>query len=207
MTLTPEQVKIVNQESIIEALNAKLKETESDLKSLQTAHSLKGQKIVSLEAEIVRLRMLRTDEQLRAEVDGLREQVSKKDKEIDRLVKTLAKRDESEKTLLFRAQEAERRTAAFQATVETMQRARDEAQGTRDRIAADLQKALKEIGDLKEQAKVLATEMLELGRIRDATLKAVRALPPGSKKIREVRVLGALLKEPEPVEEKKEAAK
>jgi chromosome segregation ATPase len=140
MALTPEQVKIVNLESIVDGLTRKLSETEGDFKSLQVAHSLKGQKIVTLEAEIVRLRMLRTDEQLRGEVDGLREQVSKKDREIARLQKEAARLVEGERAAVVRAQQAEQRTTHFQATLETMQHARDE----RRRPAtgcADLQRA------------------------------------------------------------------
>ncbi|MGI0148709.1 MAG: hypothetical protein ACREDF_04160, partial [Thermoplasmata archaeon] len=176
------------------------------LKSLQVAHSLKGQRIISLEAEVVRLRMLRTDEQLRSEVDGLREQVGKKDREIDRLQKEAARFVEGERAAIVRAQQAEQRTAHFQGTLETMQRARDEAQAERDRLAEDLRKATTENEDLLKQAKAFTSEVSELLKVREAALKVFRSIPPALKVAREVRVLGAHLKEPAFIDEKKKEA-
>lgn len=210
MALTPEQVKIVNLESIVEALTRKLDETEKDLKSLQTAHSLKGRRIIELEAEVVRLRMLRTDEQLRGEVDGLREQVSSKDKTIDRLQKNAVKLAQAELDSIARVRKAEQRTEHFQATLETMQHARDEAQENLAVAKREFEAAVvakDQAGRLWAEADALSKS---LEKIREQAVKAVRALPPIARKSKEVRTLAALLKEPEPVaavEEKKEAVK
>lgn len=197
MALMPDQVKIANLESVVEALNRKLKDTESDLKSLQTAHSLKGRRIIELEVEVVQLRMLRTDEQLRGEVGGLREQVSKKDREIARLQKENQKLVENEKAALVRAQQAEQRFQNLGSTLETMQHARDEAQGNLAVAKREFEAAVvakDQAGRLWAEADALAKS---LEKIREQAVKAVRTLPPIVRKPKEVRVLAALLKEPE----------
>lgn len=205
MALTPEQVKGVNQAALVDALNAKLMEKERDFKSLQTAASLKNAQVIKLEAEVVRIKMLRTDEQLRGEVDGLREQVSKKDRKVVRLLKVIERLEGDEKVTILRARQGERRLETFQTTLETMQHARDVAQEERDRMVGEAAKLLKEATKAAELAPGLSGVVEYLNKILEQAVKAVRALPPISRALKEVRVLAVLLKEEfEPVEEKKE---
>jgi len=200
MGLTSEQAKMLNLESIIDALKGKLIETEKDLRSLQVAHSLKGQKMISLEAEIVRLRMLRTDEQLRAEVDGLRCAVSKKDQEVSRLSQEISKMQGREKDLLSKAREAERRSGeietrleAFKETCAVMERNRDVANAvaSEEKKAAATSKA--EAEKAKEQVReALATSVLA-SRIVSSAERVIALLPSGVRGLKEVQGFAALL--------------
>jgi hypothetical protein len=97
-------------------------------KDLGALVSQKNAQIIKLEAENVRLKMVRTDAELAVQVDGLRKEVGTKDRrlvEVERAVTTMR---ESEALALRRASEAEQKVRILQATIETMQTARDESE-------------------------------------------------------------------------------
>lgn len=206
MTLTPEQLKEVNRAAIIDGLTARLTEVEGDLASLRTAHALKCRSVTSLEAEVVRLRMTRTDDQARAEVDRLRAEIGRKDREACHLKTALANAEDRERKSLLRALQAERRaderSESFRATVDAMQSARASAQEKAAVAEGDRVEAVKTMVLASDRAKQAEAKAAGLGKIQEQALRALRALPASIRRQREVRVLAAMLKEPDPVDGK-----
>jgi chromosome segregation ATPase len=135
MAQTPESVvtpapttKEVNQELTIIALGDRLKLLEADLKSAGEISKVTNERVRKLEAENIRLKMERTDKELASQVEGLRKEVGKKDKELVELKRELEKFKENEKVILHRAAVADQKVTTVQNTLVTMQRSRDAAQ-------------------------------------------------------------------------------
>ncbi len=125
---------------IIRGLEEKLSATERDLKSLQGALKVKGDQLIRAEAENVRLKLVRTDEQLSLEVEGLRRAAGTRDRTLVDLQRSIDQLKASEALALRRAAEAEKKSALLEGTLRTMQTARDRAQGERaaaDQLVAD----------------------------------------------------------------------
>lgn len=117
----------LNQAIQLTAIGDRLKSTEADLKSLQDVVRLKNEKVLKLETENVRLKMQRTDAELATQVDALRVEVGKKDRELVDLKKRITTLQENEALILRRASSAEQKISIMQNTMRTMQRARDAA--------------------------------------------------------------------------------
>lgn len=114
------EIQLIAAGKIVESL-------ESDKKSLTGVMVQKNAQVVRLEAEVVRLRMTRTDKELQTQVDGLRIEVGKKDRELVELKRAVATFQENEKITLRRATSAEQKIATMQETLTRMQRSRDAA--------------------------------------------------------------------------------
>jgi hypothetical protein len=175
----------------------KMEVLEKDLQSLKGAHRVKGDRNVQLEAEILRLKMLRTDEKLREDVEGLRKDVSVKDKEIVQLRKDLGLAETASKDERGRAHRATGRADALQETMGTMQHARDAAQVERDLVMKRAEVAESEASKLFMLQKAADTTISELSKIRDQAVKVFRLLPPAVRKERDAKALQTMLREPE----------
>lgn len=119
--------KEVNQEILIVGLNGRINTLESDKVSLGALVSSKNSQITRLEAENLRLKMTRTDKELAVQVEGLRFEVGKKDRESVDLKRKLETFQDNEKIILRRAVAAEQKIVVMQNTMMTMQRGRDAA--------------------------------------------------------------------------------
>lgn len=201
------KAECLNARVIAVSLSDKLKETENDLKSLQTAHRIKGDRILQLEAEVLRLKMLRSDEQNRVEVEALRKEVSKKDHEVVRLSKLVTSLQDREKELLFQAREADRRAdesaerlRAFQNTCEAMQRDRDGAIKAKAEIVAEIEKVQHEAGLISLAARQTSAAAEAVLSIRELAARAVAVLPSSMRGLKEVRDLDAVIKGKPPQE-------
>ena len=115
------ELKVVN-------LTRRSADAESEVVSLKSVVSQKNAQVVRLEAENVRLKMQRTDAELTAQVDGLRKEVGTKDRRLVEVKRTVTTMRDSEVLALRRAAEAEQKVRILQATIETMQTARDESE-------------------------------------------------------------------------------
>jgi chromosome segregation ATPase len=154
--------KEINQGLLIEALGDKLKVVEGDLKSLQDVVRLKNEKVLKLEAENIRLKMQRTDAELATQVDGLRTEVGKKDRELVELRRRLETLQENEAIILRRAATAEEKVKVMQTTMGTMQRARDTAHEDVERHDRERLDAVRQMVDAQDRAKKLEARVAEL---------------------------------------------
>jgi chromosome segregation ATPase len=202
MALSPEQVNEINQAAILDATTNRLKEVEADLKSAKDALGLKCQRVTSLEAEIARLWMTRSDDAARAEAEKLRQEVSSKDKEIANLKKALAAREDNERSSLFRAQEAERKAEGFKASFETMQHARDAAISRAANAEQERLEAVRKGVEASDTARRTEAKFKNLEAIREQADRVLRALPPGLQNQKEPRALAALLNPPKETKKK-----
>jgi hypothetical protein len=112
------EIRIVN-------LTKRAGEAEAEANSLKALVKEKNAQVIRLEAENVRLKMVRTDKELQAQVDGLRKEVGQKDRALVDYKRQLDKFLENEKMILVRAASAEQKVSILQATIATMQTARD----------------------------------------------------------------------------------
>jgi chromosome segregation ATPase len=154
--------KEINQEILIRALGGKLEATEADLKSLKDAVRVKNEKIVKLEAENIRLKLERTDKELSAQVDGLRTEVSKKDRELVDLKRAVGTLKENEVLLLRRASAAEQKILLQQTTMERMQKSRDAAHAEVEAHEKDRLDAVRKVIDYDDRLKKANVRIAEL---------------------------------------------
>lgn len=124
----PPTAKEVELELTLGRFETRLSELAQDKRSLVDQLKVQSDKVIRLEAEVVRLRMTRTDAELSTQVDGLRKEVGKKDRELVDFRRELEKFRENEKVILHRAATADAKVATVQNTLVTMQRSRDAAQ-------------------------------------------------------------------------------
>lgn len=122
------QREIIRRDIAIRAIEQLISELRSDNKNLESLVSQKNAQVVRLEAENVRLKMVRTDKDLQAQADGLRKEVGAKDRELVDLKRQIARFQENEKIQLGRTVAAEQKTVTLQNTLTTMQTARDESE-------------------------------------------------------------------------------
>lgn len=139
--LMPPSTHEVNLTIQLQASAKLVGDLERDVKSLTALVSAKNASIIRLETENGRLKMARTDKELSTQVDGLRIEVGKKDRELVDLRRRLDVFVENEKIILRRAANAEQKVAIVQETLVRMQRSRDAAQAEtekheRDRLEA-----------------------------------------------------------------------
>lgn len=129
--VAPPTAKEVELELALKRFQDLMVEKANERRSLENQLKVQSDKVLRLEAEVVRLKMTRTDAQLAAEVDGLRKEVGKKDRETVELRRELDKVrsdwKDTEKILLLRTSTAEDKAATFQRTFQTMQASRDAA--------------------------------------------------------------------------------
>ncbi len=159
----------VNHEIQIRALLEHNSGLLKDSHSLQSLVSTKNASIVRLEAENIRLKMTRTDKELSVQVDGLRAEISKKDKKLVELQKVIDTYKENEILTLRRASAAEQKIVLMQTTMGTMQKSRDasnlEAE-KHDRARLDAVREIVTVGDqlrkANERVDALAKEIDEL---------------------------------------------
>jgi hypothetical protein len=188
-----EDVKEVNQTSIILALEARLKEVEKTNADLRQEKVEQGAKSVRLQIEIAHLRMTRTDKVLAIEVKALRSEVSTKDRKIREYEQAVENLKTAEVVALKRAQIAEEHFRTSLATVDTMQKARDKAQA--DTSAAN--KATAEAvawatkSDLSVRA--LETRLKLVDPVLEKAVAALKVLPPAVHKEKAVRDLSAAI--------------
>lgn len=138
---------------------------ESEVMSLKSLVSQKNLQVIRLEAENVRLKMVRTDAELSKQVDGLRKEVGIKDRALVDYKRQLDIFLENEKLILVRATAAEQKTATLQNTLTTMQTARDAS----DRRAAAASDVARESERLVAQAS---------GKVKEADERARMATKP-----------------------------
>ncbi len=163
--------------------------------SLKALVSEKNTKIIRLEAENVRLKMTRTDKELSTQVDGLRIEVGKKDRELVDLRRQVETFKENERLTLLRATTAEQRTATFQNTLITLQAARDAADAKADQSEADRLTVVRRMVDAIDRCGKLDTQLLAQLKIVQAITKVLPLLPPNlSKSSKDVQSLLTLMK-------------
>ncbi len=146
--------------------NSELSKNARDLESLVKT---KNSAIIRLEAENVRLKMTRTDKEMSSQIDGLRAEVSKKDRQLVEFQKVISTYKENEALILRRAASAEQKIVLMQTTMTTMQRSRDasnlEAE-KHDRARLDAVREIATIGDnlrkANERSAALAKELDEI---------------------------------------------
>lgn len=154
--------KEINQALLIEALGDKLKVSEGDLKSLQDAMKVKNDKVIKLEAENIRLKLQRTDAELQGQVDGLRIEVGKKDKELVDLRRRVQTLQDDEASILRRANVADEKVKTMMTTIETMQKGRDAAYAEMERHDKERLDAVRKMVDAVDAAKKAQARVLEL---------------------------------------------
>lgn len=162
LELSAPSTKEINQEILIRAIGGKLESTEADLKSLQDVVKVKNEKIVRLEAENIRLKLQRTDAELQGQVDGLRIEVGKKDRELVDLKRAIGTLKENEVLLLRRASAAEQKISLQQITMERMQKSRDAAHAEVETHDKDRLDAVRQIVDYDDRLKKANARIVEL---------------------------------------------
>lgn len=186
--------ELVNAQIMARALSEKLLVAERDLKSLQGALKVKGEQVIRLEAENVRLKLVRTDEQLSLEVEGLRRAAGTRDRTLVELQRSIDQLKESEALALRRAAEAERKSAAFEGTLRTMQTARDSAQSAvaqaEQRVADALSEAAAAVRrsvDADERAKKATEPFVKLLVLAEAIVKKSPSLNRNETEVKNFR--------------------
>ena len=157
--------KYLNQRAIAQGLSEKMMGLERDLADLRKLVTEKNARIVRYEAENVRLKLQRTDAELAVLVEALKKEVGTKDRRLVEVERATTVMRDSEVLALRRAAEAEQKVKVLQATLETMQTARDAAER---RISA--------AQDLADQAKDLSIVSIE--RAAKAAKDALVATKP-----------------------------
>lgn len=154
--------KEINQEILIRTMGGKLTAVESDLKSLQDAVKVKNEKVIKLEAENIRLKLQRTDVELQSQVDGLRVEVGKKDKELVELRRRVEILQGDEASILRRASAAEQKIILMQTTMGTMQKSRDAAHLEVEQHDKDRLEAVRKAIDFEDRLKKANERIAEL---------------------------------------------
>jgi chromosome segregation ATPase len=152
----------LNQLILIEALNERLKSTEADLRSAEERVKIQNDKILKFEAENVRLKMQRTDAELSKQVDGLRIEVGKKDRELVDLRRRISSLQENEALILRRASTAEEKIKTVQHTMETIQKGRDAAYAETERHDRDRLDAVRQMVAAQDRAQKAEARLAEL---------------------------------------------
>jgi|SRR5689334_8519997 len=155
---------LLNSKVLASALGEKLLATEGEVKSLTDIVRLKNEKLTKLEAENVRLKMQRTDADLAAQVEGLRIEVGKKDRELVELRRDLEKYKENEAIILRRMTEAQEKVKVMQTTMGTFQKARDAADERAKQHDQDRVDALRRMVDAEDRAQKALARVAELER-------------------------------------------
>jgi hypothetical protein len=212
LALTPESVadELAESRATLRRFEERIIELAKDSASLKALVSEKNTQIVRLEAENVRLKMTRTDAELGKQVDGLRIEVGKKDRELVDLRRAVEKYQGNEKILLGRALLAEQKTLAFQNTLITAQVARDAAQAREQEAKDSADERVEEQNQLRleavrgmvsavDRSGKLDQKVLDLLKVVQAAAKVVPLLPPGLvKSSKDVQVFVSSLKKLDP---------
>lgn len=159
---TPSEIQ---KEILLIAVSDKLKETEADLKSLQDVVKAKNEKVTKLEAENIRLKMERTDKELTSQVEGLRIEVGKKDRELVELRKAVQTFKENEILTLRRVSAAEQKILLQQTTMERMQKSRDAAHAAVEQHDKDRLDAVRTSLDYDDRLKKANAKIADLEKI------------------------------------------
>jgi chromosome segregation ATPase len=154
--------KEINQAIQLTAVGELLKSTEADLRSSQDRVKALNDRTLKLETENVRLKMQRTDAELGKQVDGLRIEVGKKDRELLELRKRITMLQENEAIILRRAAVAEQKIVVMQNTIETMQRGRDSAFEQTEKHDRERLDAVRSMIDAQDRAKRAEARVAEL---------------------------------------------
>lgn len=154
--------KELNQAIQLDAVGKLLKSSEADLRSAEERIKVQNDRILKLEAENLRLKMQRTDAELGKQVDGLRAEVGKKDRETVELRKTIATFRENEAITLRRASVAEEKIKVMMTTIETMQKGRDAAYAQTEQHDRDRLDAVRKMIDAQDRAKRAEARVAEL---------------------------------------------
>ena len=168
--------KELNQAIQLDAVGKLLKSAETDLKSAGDRVKLQNEKILKLEAENVRLKLQRTDAELTAQVDGLRIEVGKKDRELVDLKRRIQSLQDDEVSILRRANVAEEKIKVMMTTIETMQKGRDAAYAQTEQHDKDRLDAVRKMVDAEDRAK------RALARVAELEKKGKPAAPQPKKK-------------------------
>jgi chromosome segregation ATPase len=187
--------KEIEQELEIVRKNALIESRFREIKDLEKLVQQKNSKIISLEAENVRLKMSRTDKELATDVEGLRKEVGAKDRRLVELDRTIASMKESEKITLHRASELDQKVLTLQNTLGQMQRARDLANASANAAESERLDAVRNFVNVNDRVKTLEARLKVLEPLADAVAK----LPPGFvKNYPQLQALQAMLRQPEP---------
>jgi len=152
----------INQAIQLDAIGKLLKSTEGDLSAARERVKALNDRTLKLETENVRLKMQRTDAELGKQVDGLRVEVGKKDRELLELRKRIAALQENEVIILRRAAVAEQKIVVMQNTIETMQRGRDAAYEQTEKHDRERLDAVRSMIDAQDRAKRAEARVAEL---------------------------------------------
>lgn len=188
------QVELAEARSTIRRAEERRENEAADRRSLERLVQEKNSRILSLEAEVLRLRRERTDKQNDALVDSLRKEVGAKDKRLVELQRVIDRHVENEKTILARATAAEQQTKTFQQTLAHMQAARDAADAKLDKVEAERLETVRKMVDAVSVRERLDRKVLALLEIVTAVTKVVPLLPPGLLQSRDVKTMLSLLK-------------
>lgn len=155
-------IKDLNREIQLRAISTRLIETEKDLDEAKKLVSHKNAQITKLETENVRLKMQRTDRELAVQVDALRSEVGKKDRENVELRRRIEALQENEAIILRRAASAEQKVVLMQGTMETFQKSRDKAHLDVEKHDRERLDAVRQMVDAQDRAKKAETKLAEL---------------------------------------------
>jgi chromosome segregation ATPase len=153
---------------------------ERDIKSLRDLVSAKNISIIRLETENGRLKMTRSDKELSTQVDGLRIEVGKKDRELVELRRRIETFVENEKIILRRAASAEAKIVTVQETLVRMQRARDAAQVETEKHDRERLEAVAQMISAADRAQKAEARLAELQKAPGGQPKV--AMPAAGKK-------------------------
>ena len=140
--------------------------------------SVQNAKVIRLEAEVIRLRMTRTDKDLTTQVEGLRHEVGRKDREAVDLRRALDTALENGVLTLRRATSAEQKIATLQNTLMTFQKARDAAYAEVEKHDRERLDAVRQMVDAVDRAKKAEARIEEL----EKKGKPVAKVDPKAKK-------------------------
>lgn len=146
----------------LDAAGKLLRSAETDLRSAGDRVKVQNDKILKLEAENVRLKMQRTDAELSTQVEGLRIEVGKKDRELVELKRRIQSLQDDEAAILRRASVAEEKIKVMMTTIETMQKGRDAAYAQTEQHDQDRLTAVRQMVDAQDRAKKAEARVAEL---------------------------------------------
>lgn len=189
------QVELAEARSTIRRFEEHVASQHKDKTSLERLVQEKNSRILSLEAENIRLKMLRTDAELRTQVDGLRTEVGKKDRELVELRRVIEKFKDNEKSLLGRTAAAEQRALTFQENMKLMQADRDSADEKLEEQSRLRNEAVRKMVDAVSAREGLDRRILDLLGIISSMTKVLPLLPPALvKSSKDVQALLAAMK-------------
>lgn len=137
-------------------------EVAKEKRSLVDQLKIQSDKVIRLEAQNVGLKMTRTDKELSSQVDGLRIEVGKKDRELVDLKRRLQTLQENEALILRRAASAEEKIRIQQTTMETFQKSRDAAHEAVERHDRERLEAVRTMIEAQDRAKKAEARVAEL---------------------------------------------